>query len=95
MAEHASFGADGPSAVAGGTRREAAGRGAEDAADVGRLFVDLLDAQIRHGLEVAAALGRMVAWQGIVRTQGELLHTGLAGWSRSDGETAARPDRDG
>ena len=35
----------------------------------------------------------MVAWQGIVRAQGELLHAGLAGWSRSDGETAARPDR--
>ena len=93
MAEHARFGADGPSTAAGETRREAVGRRAEDAADLGRLFVDLLGAQIRHGLEVAAALGRMFAWEGIVRAQGELFHAGLAGWSRSDGETAARPDR--
>ena len=93
MAEHASFGADGPSTAAGETRREAVGRRAEDAADLGRLFVDLLGAQIRHGLEVAAALGRMFAWEGIVRAQGELFHAGLAGWSRSDGETAARPDQ--
>jgi CBS-domain-containing membrane protein len=35
----------------------------------------------------------MFAWEGIVRAQGELLHAGLAGWSRSDGETTARPDR--
>jgi CBS-domain-containing membrane protein len=94
MAEHARFGAAGPSTAAGGTRREAVGRRAEDAADLGRLFVDLLDAQIRHGLEVAAALARVSAWQGIVRAQAELFQAGLAGWSRSNGETAAaRPDR--
>ena len=92
MAEHASFGADGPS-TAGETRREAVGRRAKDAADLGRLFVDLFGAQVRHGLEVAAALGRMFAWQGIARAHGELFHAGLAGWSRSNGETAARPDQ--
>ena len=93
MAEHARFEADGPSTAAGETRREAVGHRAEGAADLGRLFVDLLGAQIRHGLEVAAVLGRMVAWEEIVRVQGELFHAGLARWSRSNSETAARPDR--
>jgi hypothetical protein len=94
MAEQARFGADGPSTAAGETRREAAGRRAEGAADLGRLFADLVGVQVRLGLEVAAALGRMFAWQGIVRAQGELFHAGLAGWSGSDGETAAaRPEQ--
>jgi CBS domain-containing protein len=94
MAEHASFGAGGPSTAAGETRREAVGRRrAEGAADLGRLIADLLGAQVRHGLEVAAALGRVFAWEGIVRAQGELFHAGLACWSRPGKETAARPDR--
>ena len=93
MAEHASFETDGPSTAAGETQREAVGQRAWDAADLGRLFVDLFGAQVRHGLEVAAALRRMFAWQGIVRAQGELFHAGLASWGRSNSETAARPDQ--
>jgi CBS domain-containing protein len=92
MAKHARLRAGGPRTAAGGTQREAVGPRAADAADLGRLFVDLLDAQIRHNLEVAAALGLMFAWERMVQAQGELLHAGLAGWSRLDGETAARPD---
>jgi CBS domain-containing protein len=93
MTEHASFGADSTTTAAGKTRRGAVGRQAEEAADLGRLTVHLLGAQIRHGLELAAALGRMVAWEEIVRAQAELFHASLACWSRSGSGTAARPDQ--
>jgi CBS domain-containing protein len=72
-------------------RREAVDRRAEEAADLGRLAARLLGAQIRLGLEAAAALGRMAAWEEIVRAQSELFRAGLAWWSRSSGESAAQP----
>ena len=43
------------------TEREVAGRSAEGAAELGRLWVDLLGEQTRHNLEVAAALARRCA----------------------------------
>jgi CBS domain-containing protein len=51
----------------------------------------MLGAQFRHGLAIGAALGRLLAWPEILRTQSELLHASLGYWCRSDGE-AARPD---
>ena len=72
-----------------GRARELRGRrpehGGRDAARGGRVVgprmrptsaacsLTCFGAQVRHGLEVAAALGRMFAWEGIVRAQGELL----------------------
>lgn len=72
---------------------EAVGRRAEEAAELGHPVVHLLGAPMRLGLEVAAALGRMTAWEEIVRAQGELFRAGLAWWSLSSGEGAVRPDR--
>jgi hypothetical protein len=74
MTEHARSRTDG----ANGLRREPA----DGAAELGRLFLDLLDEQARHNLEVAAALGRTVAWAEIVRVQGELVRGSLERWTR-------------
>ncbi len=90
MAEHARFGVVSATTAAGKT----SGRRIEDAADLGRLIVDLLGEQVRHSLELAAALGRMVAWEQIVRAQSGFFRASLAWGSRSSGERAARPDRE-
>jgi hypothetical protein len=59
------------------TEREAVGRAAEGAAELGRLWVDLLGEQTRHNLEVATALGRAVRWDEVVQAQGEFVRVSL------------------
>src|SRR4051794_15986618 len=59
------------------TEREAVGRAAEGAAELGRLWVDLLGEQTRHNVQVAAALSQAVRWDEIVRAQGEFVRLSL------------------
>jgi competence ComEA-like helix-hairpin-helix protein len=59
------------------TEREVVGRSAEGAAELGRLWVDLLGEQTRHNLEVATALGRAVRWDEVVQAQGEFVRVSL------------------
>ena len=67
----------GSAGAAAETGREAAGRSAEGAAELGRLWVDLLGEQTRHNLEVATALGRAVRWDEVVQAQGEFVRVSL------------------
>jgi len=67
----------GAAGAAAGTGREAAGRSAEGAAELGRLWVDLLGEQTRHNLEVATAFGRAVRWDEVVQAQGEFVRVSL------------------
>ena len=67
----------GAAGAAAETGREAVGRSAEGAADLGRLWVDLLGEQTRHNLEVATALGRAVRWGEVVQAQGEFVRVSL------------------
>jgi competence ComEA-like helix-hairpin-helix protein len=67
----------GAAGAAAETGREAAGRSAEGAAELGRLWVDLLGEQTRHNLEVATALGRAVRWDEVVQAQGEFVRVSL------------------
>ena len=53
MAEHTRFGGDSATTAAGKT----SDRRTEDAADLGRLIVDLLGEQVRHSLALATVLG--------------------------------------
>ena len=57
--------------------REAVGRSAEGAAELGRLWVDLLGEQTRHNVQVAAALSQAVRWDEVVRAQGEFVRVSL------------------
>jgi hypothetical protein len=57
--------------------REVVGRSAEGAAELGRLWVDLLGEQARHNLEVATALGRAVRWDEVLQTQAEFVRVSL------------------
>src|SRR5690348_10526408 len=59
------------------TGREEAGRVAEGAAELGRLWVDLLGEQTRHNLEVATALGRAVRWAEVIEAQAEFVRVSL------------------
>jgi hypothetical protein len=63
------------------TEREVVGRSAEGAAELGRLWVDLLGEQTRHNLEVATALGRAVRWDEVVQAQGEFVRVSLERFS--------------
>ena len=75
-------------------RRATVGRSAEGtAATFDQLFVDLLAEQVRHSLEIVAALGWAVARVGIVRAQGEFFHASLERWSRP--RARAPPGRTG
>lgn len=87
MVEHARFGADSATTAAGRASR----RRAEGVADLGRLTVGLLGEHARHGLAVAVALGRMVAWERVARAQSELFRASLAWWGQSGDGRAARP----
>jgi hypothetical protein len=59
------------------TEREVVGRSAEGAAELGRLWVDLLGEQTRHNLEVVTALGRAVRWDEVVQAQSEFVRVSL------------------
>ena len=89
MAEHTRFGGDSATTAAGKT----IDCRTEDAADLGRLFVDLLGEQVRHGLALATALGQMAPWERIVWAHSEFFRASLAWWSRSSDGGAARPGR--
>ncbi len=66
-------------AAAGEAQREAARQAGEGAAELGRLYAELLEEQLRHNQRVAAALGRAVSvdWDEAVRAQGEFVRTSL------------------
>ena len=77
---------DPDAATAGGHLVEAAKEGgkavtqaAEGAAELGRLYAGLLEEQLRHNRQVAAALGRAVGvdWDEAVRAQGEFVRASL------------------
>jgi hypothetical protein len=57
--------------------REVVGRSAEGAAELGRLWADLLGEQTRHNLEVATALGRAVRWDEVLQAQAEFVRVSL------------------
>src|SRR3954447_26535314 len=59
------------------TEREAVGRAAEGAAELGRLWVDLLGEQTRHNLEVAAVLSQAVRWDEVIGAQAEFVRVSL------------------
>ena len=59
------------------TEREAVGRAAEGAAELGRLWVDLLGEQTRQNVRVAAALTQAVRWDEVARAQGEFVRASL------------------
>jgi hypothetical protein len=59
------------------TEREAVGRSVEGAAELGRLWVDLLGEQTRHNVRVAAALSQAVRWDEVAQVQGEFVRAGL------------------
>jgi competence protein ComEA len=55
------------------TEREVVSRSAEGAAELGRLWLDLLGEQTRHNLEVATTFGRAVRWDEVVQAQSEFM----------------------
>src|SRR4051812_14803434 len=59
------------------TEREVVGRSAEGAAELGRLWVDLLGEQTRHNVRVAAALSQAVRWDEIAQAQTEFVRVSL------------------
>lgn len=95
MVQHALSETGRPSETVREPPRKRIDRRHDDAIDLGHLFVGLLDAQMRHGLELAAALGQMALWGEIVRAQVKLVRASLGWWSRSDAASAAQPDRGG
>ena len=54
-------------------QREAARQSTEGTAELGKLWIELLNEQTRHNLAVAAALGKAVNWEELVRAQSEYL----------------------
>jgi predicted transcriptional regulator len=93
MTEHARCGVSGATETADEAPRETVGHSAGSTAELDRLFVDLLGGQVRHGLRVAAALWRAVAWEEIVRAQGVFFHAGLEWWDRLNAGGATRPEQ--
>jgi hypothetical protein len=70
----------------GGVQREVAQRSAEHAAELGRVFVDLLQEQTQHNLKTFAALtgavdwdqaAKAVDWDRVARIQGEYLRVSV------------------
>jgi competence ComEA-like helix-hairpin-helix protein len=46
---------------------------ARQSAELGQLFVELLNEQTRHNLQVAAMFGRVVSWDEVIQVQGEFV----------------------
>jgi competence ComEA-like helix-hairpin-helix protein len=46
---------------------------ARQSAELGQLFLELLNEQTRHNLQVAAMFGRAVSWDEVIETQGEFV----------------------
>ena len=70
----------------GGVQREVAQRSAERTAELGRVFVDLLQEQTRHNLRTFAALtgavdwdqvAKAIDWEQVTKIQGEYLRVSL------------------
>ena len=59
----------------GEMQRETARQSAEGTAEIGKLWVELLDEQTRHNLQVATALGRAVNWEEIIQVQSEFMRS--------------------
>jgi competence protein ComEA len=54
-------------------QREAARQSTEGTAELGKLWIELLNEQTRHNLAVAAALSKAVDWEEVVRVQSEYM----------------------
>ena len=61
----------------GEVQREVAQRSAEHTAELGRVFVNLLQEQTQHNLKTFAALTSAVDWDQVARIQGEYLRVSL------------------
>ncbi len=58
-------------------QREAARQSTEGTAELGKLWIELLNEQTRHNLAVAAALGKAVNWEEVVRAQSEYMRESI------------------
>jgi hypothetical protein len=54
-------------------QRQAIQQSAGEAAELGRVFVDLLGQQTRHNMQVAAAFGRAVNWAEVAEIQRDFI----------------------
>jgi len=54
-------------------QREAARQSTEGTAELGKLWIELLNEQTRHNLAVATALSKAVDWEEVVRVQSEYM----------------------
>jgi hypothetical protein len=61
----------------GEVQREVAQRSAEHTAELGRVFVNLLQEQTQHNLKTFAALTSAVDWDQVTRIQSEYLRVSL------------------
>ena len=61
----------------GEMQRETARQSAEGTADLGKLWVELLNEQTRHNLAVATALSKAVDWEEVVRAQSEYMRASI------------------
>jgi competence ComEA-like helix-hairpin-helix protein len=57
----------------GEVQRETARQSTESVAEIGKLWVELLNEQTRHNLQLAATLGRAVNWDELFQLQGEFV----------------------
>jgi competence protein ComEA len=58
-------------------QRETARQSAEGTAELGKLWIELLNEQTRHNLAVATALSKAVDWEEVVRAQSEYLRASI------------------
>jgi competence protein ComEA len=58
-------------------QRETTRQSAEGTAELGKLWLEMLGEQTRHNLTVAAALGKAVDWEEVVRVQGEYMRSSM------------------
>ncbi len=54
-------------------QRETARQSTEGVTEIGKLWVELLNEQTRHNLQLAATLGRAVNWDELFQLQGEFV----------------------
>ena len=95
MAERATVEADRAAAAVVEVPREAGDRPADGVAEFSHALLDLLGGLAGQILEVATALGRAAAWDGVARAQRELLFASLALGVTPKGDGDHRLDQGG
>ena len=63
-------------------RHDTARQAAEDSAELGRTFVDLIGEQTRHNMVAATAFGRAVDWADLAQAQREFISGSFERWSQ-------------